>query len=69
MQKNLRNWLKSVDAQFPTKNAKYNAEANARSQVSINKVGMPNREKQHAAFLKSKYLPRGGWWDQRAPKK
>ena len=61
----LKQWQAGVGATFPTKNPSYNAELAARQMAQLRNKGMPAREKQHAAFLKPDYQPRGGWWDLR----
>ena len=65
METELRRWLSDVGAAYPSVNEKYDASrATASIQQKLQR-GIPNREKQHAAFLKSDFLPKGGWWDLR----
>lgn len=60
----LRDWQKDVGAAFPTKNPGYDSEKAKRDMENKKQRGIPGREKQHAAFLKADYVPRGGWWDR-----
>jgi arylsulfatase A-like enzyme len=69
MLKELKAWQKEVGARFPAKNPKWNAEAYARQMKQLEEKGIPNRNRQHAEFLKPDYLPRGGWWENRGAKK
>ena len=63
-------WLSEVGAVRPSENPNYDDAAYKKSLVTLEEKGIPNRNKQHAAFMKSDYVPRGGWWDKRAaPKK
>lgn len=57
---------KAVGAAFPSPNPQFDA-AKLKSQRERMAKGNPNREKQHAEFLKPDYEPRGGWWDKRRP--
>ena len=61
----LTNWQKEVGASYPTKNPKYDDEKYRASMETLKNVGVPRRNRQHAAFLNADYKPNGGWWDQR----
>lgn len=69
MLKELKEWQATVGANSPSVNPNYNPQDYARSIQQKKQRGMPNRERQHAAFLKSDFKPKGGWWDQRKPPK
>ena len=58
-------WLKSVDADMPTKNPKWDEAKYAKQMQQLYKVGHPRRERDHANFLKPNFKPRGGWWQDR----
>ncbi len=61
----LKQWQKDVDASYPTRNQDYNEAADARSMQNLKEKGVPNREREHAQYLKPDFTPRGGWWDER----
>jgi len=61
----IKEWQGNVGARNPALNPNYDPQNYARSMQQKQQRGMPNREKQHAAFLNSDYKPKGGWWDQR----
>lgn len=69
MLKELEAWQKSVGARMPSTNPKWDADAYEKSMKQLEEKGIPNRDKQHAGFLKPDYVPRGGWWDQKGGKK
>ena len=69
MLKDLKAWQESVGARMPTKNPKWDAEAYEKSMKQLEEKGIPNRDRQHAEFLKPDFVPRGGWWDKRGGKK
>lgn len=64
MLKSILEWQAEVGAQMPSPNPKFNKQQFARSIETKQSKGMPAREKQHAAFLKPDYKPKGGWWDR-----
>lgn len=58
-------WQTDVGAALPTDNPRYDeVKANQAMTAKVQR-GMPSREKEHAAFMKADYQPRGGWWDKR----
>ncbi|MCA8988705.1 MAG: sulfatase, partial [Planctomycetaceae bacterium] len=67
MAQDLRKWLASVEATYPSSNPRYNQANYDKELQQIQKQGMPNREKEHAGYLKPDFAPRGGWWDQKKP--
>jgi len=69
MLRELKDWQKNVGAQMPVKNPNWNSAAYEKSMKQLEEKGIPNRDKQHAGFLKSDFVPRGGWWDKRGGKK
>lgn len=60
----LKAWQTEVGASFPTENASYNVEQDEKQRSQMRENGNPQREKQHAAFMRADYQPKGGWWDQ-----
>lgn len=65
MEAALSSWYREVGAAFPSENPKFD-EAQAKESLAAKlKNGIPNREKQHAAFMERNFQPRGGWWDKR----
>lgn len=66
MHAELRGWLDSVQATETSKNPTYDAAKNEQALKQIREVAMPNREREHAAFLKADFTPRGGWWQDNA---
>ncbi|MEQ9410729.1 MAG: sulfatase [Fuerstiella sp.] len=62
----LKKWQTDLGAVYPSENPAFNRQQSDRAMDRLKNVGIPNREKQHAAFLKPDYRPRGGWWDQPA---
>lgn len=69
MEAALKQWQNEVGATFPSPNAGYNEEKDKADREKLAKQGNPQREKQHAAFMKADYLPKGGWWDKKQPVK
>lgn len=69
MEAALKKWQEEVGATFPTTNARYDAAKDQADRTKLRENGNPQREKQHADFLRADYEPRGGWWDQRTPRK
>lgn len=64
MEADLKSWLASVDADFPSRNPRFSPEKLEQSRRNQQTNGMTRREQQHAAFMKPDFSPRGGWWDQ-----
>lgn len=64
MEKALKNWQSDIGASFPSENSTYDQEKERKERDRLAAEGNPNREKQHAAFMKADYAPRGGWWDK-----
>jgi arylsulfatase A-like enzyme len=69
MEAALKKWQSEVGASFPSDNSNYNAEKDQADRKKVATQGNPQREKQHAEFMNTDYVPRGGWWDKRKPKK
>ncbi|NRB73110.1 MAG: sulfatase [Verrucomicrobiales bacterium] len=69
MEQALKTWQKEVGADFPTRNAKFDAEAEKARRTKMTAEGNSKREAQHAGFMNSDYVPKGGWWDKRQPGK
>lgn len=69
MLKELNAWQKEVGARFPTKNPKWNVDAHVKQMQQLEERGIPNRNREHAEFLKPDYVPRGGWWENKGRKK
>ena len=69
MEAALKKWQSEVGASFPSYNSNYNAEKDQADRKKVATQGNPHREKQHAQFMNADYVPRGGWWDKRKPKK
>ncbi len=57
-------WLKEVDARFPTENPKFNADSYQTSIKQAKSERMLNREAEHASFLRRDFVPKGGWWQE-----
>lgn len=69
MLKLILEWQAEIGAKMPSPNKKFNKQQSVRSIETKENRGIPSREKQHAAFLKSDFKPGGGWWDKpRQPK-
>ncbi|MDF1861072.1 MAG: sulfatase-like hydrolase/transferase, partial [Verrucomicrobiales bacterium] len=60
----LKKWQKEVGANSPSQNASYNQAKDQKDREKLQTSGNPQRENQHAAFLKADYAPKGGWWDK-----
>lgn len=69
MEAALKKWQSEVGAEFPSSNETYDEAKDKREREKLTTQGNPKREAQHAAFLKADFVPRGGWWDKRKPKK
>jgi len=61
----LKAFLDEAGARYPTPNPNFNPTAYARQQERIRKVLLPALEREHAAFLRPNWKPRGGWWQFR----
>lgn len=59
----IKAFWRDTKAEMPTKNAKYDSRK-AEAEIARVRDGNPRREKEHAAFMKSDYRPRNGWWDR-----
>ena len=62
LQNELLAWLKSIDADMPTVNPDFSAEQERQSMQQLIDKGLPNLERQHAAFLNQEYQPNKDWW-------
>ena len=62
LSRELKSFLTRTGAEYPTINPNWNMENYKRSMKNLEEKGMPNREKQHSAFLKTNYKPPRGWW-------
>ena len=58
----LKGWLKSVDAKFPTANPNFDADEYAAQQIQIRERMLPNLERQHERFLSPDFKPNADWW-------
>lgn len=64
----LLNWLKSVNAQYPSPDPEFNLElANKKHQSNV-EVLMPKLEKERLNFLKTDYNPNPNWWKSKPTK-
>ncbi len=64
----LKQWQASVGAVDPTVNPDFDSERYARDMQRLQDTVMPNREREHASYLKADFVPRGGWWQDNAIK-
>ncbi|MBG87009.1 MAG: hypothetical protein CMO80_08945 [Verrucomicrobiales bacterium] len=67
--KELKAWQKNIGARFPSKNPNWNLDAYAKQMDNLNRIGIPRRNQQHAAFLNEDFVPRGGWWQDQKKKR
>lgn len=58
----LHQFLKDTESQFPTANPSWNPTQYQNQLETLKSKVMPNREAQHAEFLKPDFKPRSGWW-------
>jgi arylsulfatase A-like enzyme len=60
----LKRWQQDVGAALPSPNPSYDDLKDQKDREKLQKSGNPQREAQHAAFMKADYSPKGGWWDK-----
>lgn len=60
----LREWQKEVGAKFPSQNPKFNENRLKQQLGNLAKNGNPDREAQHANFMKPNFKPGKRWWDE-----
>ncbi|MDA1272833.1 MAG: sulfatase [Verrucomicrobia bacterium] len=62
-------WQKGVGTRFPTPNPNYDDTNAKRAMLQLEEAGLPRREAEHASFLDPDFVPRGGWWQDKARSK
>jgi arylsulfatase A-like enzyme len=64
----LKRWQQSVGAIDPTPNPSFDAAKREMELKQQREVAMANREREHASYLLPDFVPRGGWWQEKAMK-
>ncbi|MEZ6138255.1 MAG: sulfatase [Pirellulaceae bacterium] len=64
LKQQLNQWLRDVEARFPTENPQFNTEKNAAA-LQQAESRTQNRSREHASFLQPDFTPRGGWWQDK----
>jgi arylsulfatase A-like enzyme len=59
----LQDWQKQTNASFPKPNPNYSDTQAAAEREALSLRDLPNREAEHARYLKPDFTPPGGWWD------
>jgi arylsulfatase A-like enzyme len=59
----LQDWQKQTLARLPSPNPHFNAAKAGAEREAYTRTALPNREAEHASYLKPGFTPPGGWWD------
>ena len=62
MRNKLLNWLKEMNANYPSIDPQYNEELAQKRKDNIVNVLLPGKEKQRMDFLKEDWEPNKDWW-------
>lgn len=67
MERQLLDWLKSIDANMPTANPNYDASQAETAMERLRTDGLQRMERQHARFLEADFEPNANWWGSKVP--